>query len=43
MGKLSKRKMAELKLIAALTEEATLAAEEKISKLRARQAARAAG
>jgi hypothetical protein len=39
-GKLTARKKAELKLIAALTLDATLAAEAKLAKLKARQAAR---
>ena len=40
MKELNERKKAELRLIAALTEEATLAAEAKLSKLAARRAAR---
>jgi hypothetical protein len=38
MKKLSERKKAELRLIAALTEDATLAAEAKLSKLKKRLA-----
>ncbi len=41
MKKLSERKKAELKLIAALTEEATLAAEAKLEELVARRAKQA--
>jgi len=41
LEKLTKRKKAELRRIAQLTVEATLAAEAKLSKLREKQAARA--
>jgi hypothetical protein len=42
MKKLTERKKAELRLIAALTEEATLAAAEKLERLAARRAAKIA-